>query len=189
KFRGVLDSDKYLKLGLLDEIEVSNPRDRFPFAGMIRTLESKVTKSGKPFGVMVVEDFTGSAEVVMWGESFVPARDAGVLVPGKVIRFKAQIQVDDRTDTRRLTGSEINELKPRGSSATKGAVELTLWTARHSERDLREIRDAISSSPGKVPVFLHFQNSAGRRATVELGESFRVKRTDTLERALGRWMD
>jgi len=68
-------------------------------------------------------------------------------------------------------------------------VELTLWTARHSERDLREIRDAISSSPGKVPVFLHFQNSAGRRATVELGESFRVKRTDTLERALGRWMD
>jgi DNA polymerase-3 subunit alpha len=84
KFRGVLDSDKYLKLGLLDEIDVQNPRDRFPFAGMIRTMESKVTKSGKPFGVMVVEDFTGSAEVVMWGESFVPARDAGILVPGKV---------------------------------------------------------------------------------------------------------
>jgi hypothetical protein len=38
-------------------------------------------------------------------------------------------------------------------------------------------------------VFLHFQNSAGRRATVELGEEFRVKRTDTLDRALGRWMD
>ena len=125
----------------------------------------------------------------MWGESFVPARDSGVLAAGKVIRFKAQIQVDDRTDSRRLTGSEINELKPRGSSATKGAVELTLWTARHSERDLQEIRSAISSSPGKIPVFLHFQNSAGRRATVELGEEYRVKRTDTLDRALGRWMD
>jgi DNA polymerase-3 subunit alpha len=189
KFRGVLDSDKYLKLGLLDEIDVQNPRDRFPFAGMIRTLESKVTKSGKPFGVMVVEDFTGSAEVVMWGESFVPARDAGTLVPGKVIKFKAAIQVDDRTDSRRLTGSEISELKPRGSSATKGAVELTLWTARHSERDLTEIRDTLTANPGKVPVFLHFQNSAGRRATVELGAAYHVKRTELLEKALGRWID
>ncbi len=189
KFRGVLDSDKYMKLGLLDEIDVQNPRDRFPFAGMIRTLESKVTKSGKPFGVMVVEDFTGSAEVVMWGESFVPARDAGVLAPGKVIKFKAAIQVDDRTESRRLTGSEISELKPRGSAASKGAVELTLWTARHSERDLADIREAIAANPGKVPVFLHFQNSAGRRATVELGESYRVKRTEVLEKALARWMD
>ncbi|MCW1914863.1 DNA polymerase III subunit alpha [Luteolibacter sp. GHJ8] len=189
KFRGVLDSDKYMKLGLLDEIDVQNPRDRFPFAGMIRTLESKVTKSGKPFGVMVVEDFTGSAEVIMWGESFVPARDAGTLVPGKVIKFKAAIQVDDRTESRRLTGSEIGELKPRGSSATKGAVELTLWTARHSERDLTEIREALAANPGKVPVFLHFQNSAGRRATVELGQDYHVKRTDLLEKALGRWMD
>ena len=189
KFRGVLDSDKYLKLGLLDEVDVSNPRDRFPFAGMIRTLESKVTKSGKPFGVMVVEDFTGSAEVVMWGESFVPARDAGTLVPGKVIKFKAAIQIDDRTDSRRLTGYELSELKPRGSSATKGAVELTLWTARHSERDLSDIREALAANPGKVPVFLHFQNSAGRRATVELGEKHHVKRTEILEKALGRWID
>ncbi len=189
KFRGVLDSDKYMKLGLLDEINIGNPRDRFPFAGMIRTLESKVTKSGKPFGVMVVEDFTGSAEVVMWGESFIPARDAGILEPGKVIKFKAAIQVDDRTDARRLTGYELSELKPRGNAAAKGAVELTLWTARHSERDLQEIRDAIAASPGKTPVFLHFQNSAGRRATMELGESYRVKRTEGLEKVLGRWMD
>ena len=152
-------------------------------------MESKVTKSGKPFGVMVVEDFTGSAEVVMWGESFVPARDAGTLVPGKVIKFKAAIQIDDRTDSRRLTGYELSELKPRGSSATKGAVELTLWTARHSERDLSDIREALAANPGKVPVFLHFQNSAGRRATVELGEKHHVKRTEILEKALGRWID
>jgi DNA polymerase-3 subunit alpha len=125
----------------------------------------------------------------MWGESFVPARDAGVLVPGKVIRFKAQIQVDDRTDSRRLTGSEINELKPRGASATKGALELTLWTSRHSERDLQEIRDALAANPGKVPVFLHFQNSAGKRATLELGENYGVRRSETLEKSLGRWMD
>lgn len=189
KFRVVLDSDRYCKLGLVDEIEVKHPRDRFPFAGMIRSVDSRVTKSGKPFGILVVEDFTGSREVMVWGESFVPARDAGILVSGKVIRFKAAIQIDDRTDSRRLTGSEINELKSRGGGSNSKFVELALWTARHSEQDLAEIREAIESHPGKTPVLIHFQNSAGKRATIELGENFKVRRGEQLEAALGRWMD
>jgi len=188
KFRAVLDSDRYCKLGLVDEIEIHNPRDRFPFAGMVRSVESKVTKSGKPFGVIIVEDFTGSREIVMWGESFVPARDSGVLIPGKVIKFKVAIQIDDRTDTRRLTGYEISELKSRGGGNSK-YLELALWTARHSERDLQEIREVLAAHPGKTPVLIHFQNSAGKRATIELGENHRVRRSEKLEDALGRWLD
>ncbi len=188
-FRGILDSDRYCKLGLVDEIELGNPRERHPFAGMIRSLEAKTTKAGKPFGVMVVEDFTGSHEVVMWGETFVPARDAGVLAPGKVIRFKAAIQIDDRTDSRRLTGYELSELKRRGKGASSKFVELTLWPARHSERDLEEIREVLGAHPGKTPVLIHFQNSAGKRASIELGEGYRVRRGEKLEAALDRWMD
>lgn len=188
KFRRVLDSDRYHKLGLVDEIEVRHPRDRFPFAGMIRSVDSRLTKKGKPFGILVIEDFTGSREVMVWGESFVPARDAGILVAGKVIRFKAQIQIDDRTDSRRLTGSELNELKMRGSGANSKFVELSLWTARHSEQDLKEIREVLEAYPGKTPVVIHFQNSAGKRATVELGEGFCVRRGAKLEAALGRWL-
>ncbi|MGE9270743.1 MAG: DNA polymerase III subunit alpha, partial [Verrucomicrobiales bacterium] len=189
KFRTVLDSDRYKKLGLVDDIELGNPRDRYAFAGMIRSVEAKVTKKGKPFGVLVVEDFTGSREVVVWGESFVPARDAGIMESGKVIRFKASIQIDDRTDQRRLTGSELNELKTRGKGGRSGkSVELSLWTARHSEKDLIEIREAIRAHPGATPVWIHFQNSAGKRATLELGEEFKVRRGAKLEAALSRWL-
>jgi len=190
KFRHVLDSDRYHKLGLLDDLEIGNPRERFPFAGMIRSVEAKTTKAGKPFGVLVVEDFTGSREVVVWGETFVPARDAGILEPGRVIRFKAAIQIDERTDSRRITGYELAELKARGRGNGNGkAVELNLWTARHSPRDLEEIREAIAAHPGRTPVLIHFQNSAGKRATVELGEGFKVRRGAKLETALGRWLD
>lgn len=189
KFRTVLDSDRYQKLGLIDEIEMKGPRDRYAFAGMVRSVDARVTKTGKPFGILVIEDFSGSREVMVWGESFVPARDAGIMVPGTVIRFKAAIQIDDRTDSRKLTGSEFNELKVRKGSANSKAVELTLWTARHSEVDLEEIRAAISENPGKTPVILHFQNSAGKRATMELGEEFKVRRGEKAEAALGRWMD
>lgn len=190
KFRGLLDSDKFCKIGLVDDLDTSNPRNRFPFAGMIRTVESKITKSGKPFGILVIEDFTGSTELVMWGESFVPARDKGFLEAGKIIRCKASIQVDDRTGSRRLTGYEVDELKPRiAAKNDKGPVQLTLWTSRHSEHDLQDIRHIISGYPGKVPVHIHFQNSFGKRCTVELPELYQVKRSDELLQALDKWIE
>jgi DNA polymerase-3 subunit alpha len=190
KFRGVIDSDRYQRLGLIEDLQIENPRDRFPFAGMVRSLEAKTTKTGKPFGVLVLEDFTGSAEIMLWGETFVPARDAGLIEPGKIVKLKCAIQVDDRTGGRRLTGYELGELKPkRGNANGKGPLELMLWTTRHSEMDLLEIKNAISKHPGTTPVLLHFQNSAGRRVTVAANESFNVKRSEALESALDRWIE
>jgi DNA polymerase-3 subunit alpha len=190
KFRSVIDSDRYRRLGLVDDLEISNARDRFPFAGMVRSMEAKTTKTGKPFGVLVLEDFTGSAEIMLWGETFVPARDAGLLEPGRIIKLKCAIQVDDRTGGRRLTGYELAELKPQRTLANgKGPLELMLWTNRHSERDLEDIHFIIAGYPGHTPVHLHFQNSAGRRITVELGAAFNIKRSVELEDELARWIE
>jgi DNA polymerase-3 subunit alpha len=190
KFRSVIDSDRYRRLGLVDDLEIANARDRFPFAGMVRSMEGKTTKAGKPFGVLVLEDFTGSAEIMLWGETFVPARDAGLLEPGRIIKLKCAIQVDDRTGGRRLTGYELAELKPKRTLDNgKGPLELMLWTNRHSERDLEEIHFIIAGYPGHTPVHLHFQNSAGRRITMELGAAFNIKRSVELEDELARWIE
>jgi len=190
RFRSVIDSDRYRRLGLIDDLDLANPRDRFPFAGMVRSLDGKTTKTGKPFGVLVLEDFTGSVEIMLWGETFVPARDAGLLEPGRIIKLKCAIQVDDRTGGRRLTGYEIAELKPKRTLANgKGPLELMLWTNRHSERDLDDIHFIIAGYPGHTPVLLHFQNSAGRRVSVELGAAFNVKRSVELEDELARWIE
>jgi DNA polymerase-3 subunit alpha len=190
KFRGVLDSDRYRRLGLIDDLDTSNARERYPFAGMVRSLDAKTTKTGKPFGVLILEDFTGSAEIMLWGETFVPARDAGLLDPGKTIKLKCAVQIDDRTGSRRLTGYELSELKSkRAASNGKGPVELMLWTTRHSERDLEDIAQILTAHPGPTPVLLHFQNSAGKRTTIETSPTYHVKRSPTLETALDRWTE
>jgi len=191
KFRGIIDSDRYRKLGLVEEIPTEDTRARHPFAGMIRSIESKTTKTGKAFGILILEDFTGSAEIMLWGETFVPARDEGILVPGNTISLKCAVQLDDRTGGRRLTGYSITPLesKSRAASNGKGPLELTLWTTRHTAVDLHDIKTALATSPGTTPVLLHFQNSAGRRLTLEAGESFRVRRSPTLLNALAKWID
>jgi DNA polymerase-3 subunit alpha len=190
KFRRIIDSEKYKRLGLIEDLVISNPRDRFPYAGMIRSVDAKITKSGKPFAVLVLEDFTGSSEIMLWGETFVPARDSGLLEPGKILQLKCAVQVDDRTGGRRLTGYDVSELKPRRSSSNNnGPLELMLWTTRHDERDLDRIMQTLAAHPGNTPVLLHFQNSAGRRTTVATHESFNVKRCEALDAALDPWLE
>ena len=190
KFRGLIDSEKYQRLGRVGDLEIASPRERFPFAGMVRSLEAKITKTGKPYGALVLEDFTGSAEIMLWGETFIPARDAGLLDPGKILQLKCAVQVDDRTGGRRLTGYDLSGLKPKPEqSGGNAALELTLRTTRHHAGDLDDILLALAAHPGPTPVWLHFQDDAGRRVTVAANESFNVTRNKTLDAALARWLD
>ena len=187
KFRGVVDSDNFVSLGLIDDLDLSDKRARFAFAGMIKSVESRTTKTGKPFGILRLEDFTGSVELMCWAESFVPARDAGLLVPGKVISLKGQVQVDDRTDSRRITGSGLKELKVKNLKNGNGPVEISLWMARHGVAELKEIHAVLTAHPGPTPVLLHVQSGNGRRATIECGEQFYVKRSEELDKALAKY--
>lgn len=190
KYRGVIDSERYRRFALVEDIDVSNSRERHPFAGMVRLITPRVTKTGKPFGILELEDFTGSHEIMLWGETFTPARDKGLLEPGKILKLKCAVQIDDRTGGRRLTGYEVAELKPkRGSKSDTGPVELILWTTKHSEIDLMEIHHTLSRHPGETPVLLHFQNTGGKRVTVAAGDRFKVKRSEDLAMALDQWIE
>lgn len=188
KFRGVVDSDRFSPMGLLDDLDISDRRARFPFAGMIRSIEHRTTKAGKPFGILVVEDFTGSTEVLCWAESYQPARDAGLLETGRVISFKGQVSVDDRTEARKLMASSLKELKPKRGSKNNGPVELSLWMARNGVAELEEIHTVLTAHPGSTPVWFHFQSGSGKRVTMECGEKFQVKRSQDLDKALAKWV-
>ena len=191
-YRALLDSDRFCKLGLLDDLEVSDRRARFPFAGMIRQIEHRTTRTGKPFGILMIEDFTGSQEVLCWAESYTPARDAGILEEGKIIALKGAISVDDRTEKRKIMGSSLKELKRRqtGNGTNGGGpLELSLWVSRSGVEELEAIEGVLAAHPGKTPVLLHLQSGTGKRATIECGEQFRVQRSEALATALGRWMD
>ena len=188
KYRGVVDSDRFCQLGLLDELEIRNGRETFSFAGMIRNAEHRTTRAGKPFGILTLEDFTGTSEVLCWSETYAPARKNGLLEAGKVVALKGVVTIDDRTEKRKITAAGLKELKARqGRRNGNGPLELTIWLARSDTEDLVQIRNLLRSHPGKTPVVLHFQSGTGRRATVECGSAFKVQRSPGLERALARW--
>jgi DNA polymerase-3 subunit alpha len=189
-YRGIIDAELYTRIGLIDELDLSDRRKRHRLAGMVKHIEHKVTKAGKPFGVIHLEDFTGTREVLAWSETYTPAREEGLLEAGSVIRLFANVQEDDRSDQRRITGSKIEGLAgKRVTGADKKALNITLWTSKHDEKDLHEIKGILQSNPGKTSVLIHIQNSMGDRATLAASESFLVHKSDSLEMALAKWME
>lgn len=190
-YRGIIDADMYTRIGLVEDLDLSDRRKRHRLAGMVKHIEHKVTKAGKPFGVIHLEDFTGTKEVLAWSETYSPAREEGLLEPGSVIRLMANIQEDDRNpDSRRISGSKIEGLAgKRVTGADKKALNITLWTSKNDESDLLEIRDILKRNPGKTSVLIHIQNSMGDRATLAASDSFLVRKSDSLEMALAKWMD
>ena len=78
-FRGLIDSDKFEQLGLVDELSLTDERGRvdrrkrFVFAGMIRSVEHRTTKMGKPFGILGGGGLYGKPRADVLGRKLYPS--------------------------------------------------------------------------------------------------------------------
>ncbi|HEY3661516.1 MAG TPA: DNA polymerase III subunit alpha, partial [Chthoniobacterales bacterium] len=195
-------SGKYQTITSLGEMD---DRATFTIAGAIAQVDRKFTKKeGKPFGVVFVEDLTGTLEVVLWNETYVPI--ANLLEPGKVIAIRGTI--DKRDDSVRATAQKVKLLKPEVAEAQDEVNEngngvgnghaapriredrpITLrFAAGIAAEELRTVREILASSPGAQPVTLMLTRENGSTVRIEAGEPCRVELTPAIERQLAPWL-
>ncbi len=174
-------------LGELDD------RALFKIAGAIVEVERKFTRrEGKPFAVVWLEDLTDMLEVVVWNEVYMKISDA--LVAGRVVEIKATL--DKRDDALRGMAQEIKTLAPektnganeRSINALQESAVLLQFSPATTGDELREVREILSSSPGRRPVWLLFDRANGNSLRLDAGMEFRVNLTRDLEAKLSRWL-
>lgn len=146
----------------------------FKLAGLLSTVEKKFTKKdGKPFGVLLLEDFTGTIEITVWEEAF--TKNAELLVPGAAISVNARITL--REDSVRATAGALAALKPKTSVKP---LHLRIARERLQERDLFTILESVKRYPGPRPLVLEFVLPNGKTCEVPAGEEFAVGDTRAL---------
>lgn len=197
----------------LEELEVGKDRRNqitHEFIAFVSSAQIKYTKAkGLPFAILITEDLHASAEVLVWNDVF-EKTDRESLVSGAVIRIVAAVEVDSRTETRRLVASQItpcrinptarpikNKLEryeKLGGNADdlvqyNPALMLYLTSGRTTDEDLHSIKDILSTANrGETPIHLTIQTAQGEVKLVRAGDQFRVKRSPELESALASWM-
>ena len=65
------------------------------------------------------------------------------------------------------------------------------WTGEHRAGmfDRIELHTILKQHLGSTPVEIHLQSGTGKRATIEAGESLRIKKCASLSESLAEWME
>lgn len=163
--------------------EENAPNQRYEVAGLLQKCTIKMTRTGKQFAILLLEDFNHRIEVLCWEESFLPAHKKGLLTPGNVLRMKIQLQRDVQRDSLRISATSVALLK---KTNRKAPLVLYLKTNQHDTQDLLSIKKIIKAHPGKTPVKLSIHRN-DHHCIIHLPENFSVKNTRTLHLALSVW--
>lgn len=165
EYRGILNGNVDLEIS---QISPEMDRAQVTAGGLVTRLEKRYNKAGKPWASFILEDFSGSMEVLVFHNRYekyaeLLADDAILLVKGRA---------DLREAARKLLAEEIRPL-PRESTAPSCMV-VSMDTGKFSDDMVRHIKEILIQHPGGVPVHLKVQDNGGKSKTVKLGELYSV---------------
>ncbi len=185
-YHSLITSSKYKNVADIQDLK---ERRKYDFAGRLAVVEKRFTKkAGKPFAILTFEDFTGQAEVMVWPEAFDKSVD--LLVTGNVVVIHAKVEVDDRSESKRLTTERIKLLEKPGTVSHSNGTTLVLHlrSDEHSSADLRLIRSILTEHRGDTPVQIQITSPSGRRAKLRVDSRYHVSASPDLQRELAPWI-
>lgn len=143
-------------------------------AGLVTSLQRKMSKQGNPWAAVTLEDMEGSVEIMFFGETYlaystVLAEDAVIVVRGRVRR---------RDDAMQLQAMEVS--LPDLSAVADAPVVVTLPEARCIPPVVERLREVISTHPGITELHLRVTRPGGRVTVLRAGEALRVERSPSL---------
>jgi DNA polymerase-3 subunit alpha len=136
-------------------------------AGMISSLQRKLTKNGSPWAIATVEDLGGAIEVLFFPQTYltvqhVLAQDLIVVVKGRVNR---------RDDVPTIYGQEL-EL-PDLNVGNGGPVVLSMQISKCTPPTVEKLKDVLVTHPGSTEVHLRLVQT-GRATVMRLDDKLRV---------------
>ncbi|MEI9895416.1 MAG: OB-fold nucleic acid binding domain-containing protein [Chthoniobacter sp.] len=172
--------EKFVPIAKLGEEE---DKSTVSIAGALTSVEKKFTKKdNKPFAVVVLEDMTGSLEVMIWNETF--TKSQAHLVQGTVVSITGRL--DQRDESPRLVANEVKPVKKPAPS--EKPVVLSFERSRTTESDLLTVREVVQRFPGSRRLELRFVNAEGQRVRLLAGSEFKIALSDTAAKELSPWL-
>ncbi|HEX5001522.1 MAG TPA: DNA polymerase III subunit alpha [Bacteroidia bacterium] len=120
------------------------------FAGIVTAANHRISRNGKPFGTMVLEDYSGSFELALFSDDY--AKFKGFMEKEYFVFVKARVQPRFRDDQNlEVKVLNIRFLQDVGNEFSK-SLTLNLDLNAINSSSVADLRKTLSSHPGKLPV-------------------------------------
>ncbi|HEY5691645.1 MAG TPA: OB-fold nucleic acid binding domain-containing protein, partial [Cyclobacteriaceae bacterium] len=171
-FKFEIDAFCNTPLSQLADLEGNEGRET-KVGGIVASVEHRLTKTGKPFGKLILEDYSGRFEFMMWSEDYLKYKS--FLMPGLFLFVEGNI-------VRKTWGDQSLEFKIRsidllnelGLKRTKG-LQLTVDTEAINAELINQIEKLCSEFSGECPLFLKLRDDKESINLELLSRKYRVK--------------
>lgn len=160
EFRIVLDNLCNTRCAELDDISKLQNREDITIGGIVTSVKSKFTKTGKPCGFVTVEDFEGSGELAMFGEEW--GRWSGMFKEGSSVYITAKCQQKFRDS--KFYDLRIQNIEYLQSIKDKAIDRITISLLTDELNDLivTELNEIINECPGQTKLFFRLHDASGK---------------------------
>lgn len=141
--------------------------------GIIAAESKKVTRKGDTMSILTVEDLDSRIDVVVFPSVYQTYRE--LLGKDKVVLVKGR--VDHKENEVKMIAMEMRPLDTRTEDIKPLYLDINL--DRFSDSLLGQMKSVLKAHPGPSPVVVRI-NARANTTHLELGRSFRVKRSSSL---------
>ena len=162
EYKIVLDNLCNAKCADLADVASLANREDVIFGGIVTAVRNGFTKTGKPFGIVTIEDFEGSGELPLFGEDWGTRAGmfqigASVYVVGKV---KPRYQYGDNSpmDLKVTNVEFLQSVKEKAVDR----ITISMVTDLLDDQIVADLNQIISEHPGKTKLFFQLRDTTGR---------------------------
>ena len=161
EYKIILDNLCNTKCVELADVAKLSDREDVILGGIVTATKTGFTKTGKPYGVVTLEDFDGSGELFMMGEEWGQRAGmfqvgASVYITGKV---KSRFQYNENgPKDLKIGGVEfLQTIKERAIDR----ITISMLTDKIDDGLVNDLTEILNNNPGKTKLFFQLRDSTG----------------------------
>ena len=145
---------------LADRAVALNDHDSVTLGGIVTSVQQRFGKNNMPWGIVTLEDFYGSGELVLFGEDWLNLN--GKFIEGAAIYVTGQMKQRFRdSDKKELKVSNVELLQTIKDKAIDH-ITISMNTDVLDEQTVVDLSVLLDQCPGKTKLFFQLRDTSGK---------------------------
>ena len=145
---------------LADRGAALKDREDVTLGGVVTSVQQKFGKNNKPWGIVTLEDFEGSGELVLFGEDWLNLN--GKFIEGAAVYVTGKMQARFyNNDQKELKVTNVELLQSVKEKAVD-RITISVVSDQLDEQIVADLSEIINEHPGKTQLFFQLRDSQGR---------------------------
>jgi DNA polymerase-3 subunit alpha len=140
----------------IGELDALNGKDLL-FGGIVVGFREGLTKNGKPYMIIKVEDFTGSGEIPLFGNDYIEYNKYGK--PGMYLLVNATVQSNQWRDSKLELQIKSVRLLQDAKDSLIGKINIAISIHQLAKPAITELSEFVKRNPGKTQLYFKVMDS------------------------------